>query len=151
MNDNFAHEIAKEVRENHHKILSDWCKAYLAQHYKEGHEINPKMLTLNEQQNFDLSNGKVGNRYWFELGVPYYKPEEYGWSRWTCARQSSPSKEYPIIVITEFDEFPKIVKFIEDGIYGEPSFFESNGEYECTEENIFYWMPAPIPPIKKEN
>jgi|SRR6185503_9461591 len=69
-------EAVKQITENHHKIIDDWCKVYMAQLYQEGHDLLPGCFTLNEQNGMELSNGKIGKRYWFEKGVPHYKPQE---------------------------------------------------------------------------
>jgi len=72
--DSFEKAIA-EIAFNHRKIIDDWCKAYLAQLYEEGHDIKPGDFTLNEQRDMVLENGKLGKRYWFSFGVPDLKGE----------------------------------------------------------------------------
>ncbi len=69
-------KAVEEISNNHRKIIDDWCKAYLAQLYEEGHNLNPGSFTLCEQQDFVFENGKLGKRYWFERGVPHYHPRE---------------------------------------------------------------------------
>jgi len=74
--DDLLEKAVQEIAKNHRKIIDDWCKAYLAQLYEEGHEIKPGCFTLNQQHDMTLSNGKLGSRYWFEIGVPHYHPKE---------------------------------------------------------------------------
>jgi hypothetical protein len=56
-------KIVEEISNNHHKIIDDWCKAYMAQIYCEGHGIKPGNYCLHEQDVYE--NGKFGKRYWF--------------------------------------------------------------------------------------
>jgi hypothetical protein len=58
-------EAISNIRQNHHQILDDWCKAYLSHLYKEGVEINPGCFVLNEQSVFE--NGSLVYKYWFSL------------------------------------------------------------------------------------
>lgn len=76
--DELLEKVVQEIAKNHRKIIDDWCKAYMAQLYEEGHDIKPGSFTLNEQRDMELSNGKIGTRYWFERGVPNYHPKEEG-------------------------------------------------------------------------
>jgi len=62
---------------------------------------------------------------------------------WIYAKLTPPRKDIPILVVTELCEMPDVVRWLEDGTYGQPGFFESNDEYETKEEEIIYWMPAP--------
>lgn len=140
---NFQDAIEKavhDIKTNHDKIIDDWCKAYMAQRYKEGMSIDVGSFTLC-QQNLSWAQNEVGFKYWFEDGKPRY-PE----SHWIDARKEPPRKDIPILVITEFCEMPDVVRWLEDGTYGEPGFFESNDEYETKEKDILYWMPAPEVP-----
>jgi hypothetical protein len=65
-------KVSQEIAKNHRKIIDDWCKAYLAQLYEEGHDLEPGSFTLNEQD-WEWNSGKSGKRYWFEFGVPVYE------------------------------------------------------------------------------
>ena len=65
---------------------------------------------------------------------------------WFDAKITPPRKDIPILVITEFSEMPDVVRWVQNGTYGIPGFFESNDEYETKETNIIYWMPAPVMP-----
>ena len=67
--------------------------------------------------------------------------------QWINVKKQPPRKDIPILVICELQEMPNVVKWLEDGTYGEPGFFESNEEYETKEEHILYWMPAPTHPF----
>jgi len=33
-------DVVKEILEKHHQIIDDWCKAYMAQRYKDGRSID---------------------------------------------------------------------------------------------------------------
>lgn len=57
------HEMAKQIMQQRHKILDDFCKAYLAENAKN---IPIRDLVLNEQQ----IDGRY--RWWWSL-----KDEEY--------------------------------------------------------------------------
>ncbi len=65
---------------------------------------------------------------------------------WHDAKRNPPRKDIPILVVTESCEMPDVVRWLEDGTYGQPGFFESNDEYETKEEDILFWMPAPDMP-----
>jgi hypothetical protein len=71
--DEIVQKVVKEISENHHKIIDDWCKAYLAQLYEEGKGIKPGCFTLIEQVP-TLHDGLdcMVKRYWFEKGVPEF-------------------------------------------------------------------------------
>jgi hypothetical protein len=71
--DKILNEIVKNISENHHKIIDDWCKAYLAQQYQEGKEIKPNCFTLFHKQQ-DSLKGDIIHKYWFE---PKEKEESY--------------------------------------------------------------------------
>lgn len=59
-------ECVRNIRENHNQIIDDWCKAYMAQIYKEKGSINPGDFCLNMQQGV-IEDGKIFNRFWFTL------------------------------------------------------------------------------------
>ena len=59
-NDDLLKKVVEEISKNHHQIIDDWCKAYLAQLYQENGSIRPGDFTLVEQ------DGKFCKRYWFE-------------------------------------------------------------------------------------
>lgn len=65
---------------------------------------------------------------------------------WYESKVKPPRKDIPILVVKEFSEMPDVVRWLEDGTYGESGFFESNDEYDIKEEDILYWMPLPQPP-----
>lgn len=65
---------------------------------------------------------------------------------WISVKNHSPRKDIPILVWTEYLDFPITVHWKEDGTYGEPGYFENGDEYEIKEKNISHWMPLPIPP-----
>jgi hypothetical protein len=62
---------------------------------------------------------------------------------WYDAKKVPPRKDIPILVVTEFCEMPDVVRWLEQGTYGYPGFFESNDEYGTKEKEILFWMPAP--------
>ncbi len=66
---------------------------------------------------------------------------------WIDSKKEKPRKDIPILIIRELSEMPDVVRWLKDGTYGEPGFFESNDEYETKEEDILFWMPAPKIPI----
>jgi hypothetical protein len=65
---------------------------------------------------------------------------------WISVKDVAPRRDVPILIVSEFDEIPNVVRWVEDGTYGSPGFFESNDEYETKERDILYWMPAPERP-----
>lgn len=65
---------------------------------------------------------------------------------WKDAKTIPPRKDIPILVVTEFDEMPNVVRWLEEGTYGDPGFYEANDEYETKQEAILYWMAAPEVP-----
>lgn len=55
-------ECVQKIQQEHHKIIDDWCKAYMAELYEADESIRPGDFILNQQQ----MNGKyVGFKYWF--------------------------------------------------------------------------------------
>ena len=64
-------KAVNEIKSNHDKIIDDWCKAYMAQRYKEGKSIDIGSFTLC-QQNLSLAQNEVGFKYWFEDGKPNF-------------------------------------------------------------------------------
>ncbi len=62
-------KAVQEIKFNHDKIIDDWCKAYMAQRYKEGKSIDVGSFTLC-QQNLSWAQNEVGFKYWFEDGKP---------------------------------------------------------------------------------
>lgn len=53
------------MSENHHKIIDDWCKAYLAQLYEEGVDIKPGCFSLMVDENVTLHEGTLTRKYRF--------------------------------------------------------------------------------------
>lgn len=77
MEDEILQKIVSDISLNHSKIIDDWCKAYLAQIYEEGHEIKPGSFTLNEQvPTYHIGKNCMVRKYWFEPGIPDFKKEE---------------------------------------------------------------------------
>lgn len=68
MNDEILNKVVEDISYNHHKIIDDWCKAYLAQLYQENGSIKPGDFTL-VQQSYDFKSGKIGYKYWFEKSI----------------------------------------------------------------------------------
>ncbi len=76
MNDNILEKVVQEISNNHHKIIDDWCKAYLAQLYEEGHDIKPGSFTLNEQvPTYHIGKDCMVKKYWFEPGIPEFEKD----------------------------------------------------------------------------
>lgn len=69
--DEAIEKAVHEIRSNHNKIIDDWCKAYMAQRYKEGKSIDIGAFTLC-QENLSWAQNEVGFKYWFEDGVPNF-------------------------------------------------------------------------------
>ena len=62
-----------DIAANHRQILDDWCKAYMAQLYEEGADINPGSFTLCEQvMTYHAGKNCMVRRYWFEPGIPEF-------------------------------------------------------------------------------
>lgn len=71
--DDRLNKAAADIAANHRQIIDDWCKAYLAQLYEEGHDIKPGAFTLNEQvPMFDKGNNCMVKKYWFEPDIPKF-------------------------------------------------------------------------------
>lgn len=56
-------KAVREISRNHHKIIDDWCKAYLAQLYEEGVQIKPGCFELIEERG-DLEEDKFYAKYY---------------------------------------------------------------------------------------
>ena len=64
--DELLKKAVEEIAKNHRQIIDDWCKAYLAQIYEEGHtDLKPGDFTLYEQE-LVVFEGKYTRKYWFE-------------------------------------------------------------------------------------
>lgn len=76
MEDDLLKKVVQEISENHRKIIEDWCKAYLAQMYQEGHDIKPGCFTLClAGPNFDKDTNCIITKYWFEPGIPNFEED----------------------------------------------------------------------------
>ena len=69
--------------------------------------------------------------------------------KWISVKDQEPRKDIPILIINKYRDFPTSVRWVENGTYGEPSFFESNDEYCISIDHILFWMPLPEPPEVK--
>lgn len=65
---------------------------------------------------------------------------------WISVQDNPPRKDVPIIAYCEYYEMPHILRWLEEGTYGEPGFFEPNEEYETKEKDITFWMVCPENP-----
>ncbi len=65
---------------------------------------------------------------------------------WISVKDMPPRKDIPIVIISKYRDIPTAVRWVEDGTYGCPGFYESNDEYEPKETDIIYWMALPPPP-----
>lgn len=66
-------KVVEEIRQDSHKVIDDWCKAYMAQLYQEGHDIKPGCFTLCMQvPTYHKGSDSMVERYWFELGTPVF-------------------------------------------------------------------------------
>lgn len=70
--------------------------------------------------------------------------------KWVDSKIIPPSKEFVILAVCEFSDFPITLKWIENGTYGEPAFFEEGEEYSTKEESILFWMPCPLQPERSK-
>jgi len=71
--DSIIEKAIQEIEKNHHKIIDDWCKAYLSQLYEEGIDIKPGCFTLCEQvPTFHKGKDCLVRKYWFEPGTPNF-------------------------------------------------------------------------------
>lgn len=135
---NLQDEMEKAVdniRSNHNKIIDDWCKAYLAQRYKEGKSIDVGSFTLC-QQNLSWAQNEVGFKYWFEDGKPNYKDCD-GWIK--CSDREPPKET----LLLGYGESNKI--FIFYWAMGDWHEFHVYGEI-AYEVKPLYWMPLPEAP-----
>lgn len=131
----FEEELEKAVSEilnNHLKIIDDWCKAYMAQRFKEGISIDVGSFTLC-QQNLSLAPNEVGFKYWFEDGTPDYN------NHWISVDERLPEKNQQVLIFS-----------------GE-IYMSTWMEYEFSDELhwdgqlsylVTHWMPLPKPPGK---
>lgn len=77
MNDELLQKVIQEISANHHKIIDDWCKAYMAQLYSEGIAIMPGSVTLCEQvPTYYKGKDCSVRKYWFEPGKPIFENNE---------------------------------------------------------------------------
>ena len=65
---------------------------------------------------------------------------------WISVKNEPPRKDIPILVWTEYLDFPVSVYWKERGTYGKPGYFENGDEYEMKEESITHWLPLQEPP-----
>jgi hypothetical protein len=65
-NEKIFEKIVEDVTKNHHRIIDDWCKAYLAHLVEEGIELKPNCFTLFHKQPSPIK-GDMVHEYWFEL------------------------------------------------------------------------------------
>lgn len=70
-------KVTRQIRENHHKILDDFCKAYMAELYAKGIKVNPGDLVLNEQlPTMDKEKDCLVTKYWFAPAKPGFIEEK---------------------------------------------------------------------------
>lgn len=138
MKENIIEKVVKEISENHHKIIDDWCKAYMAQLYQEGYEVKPGCFTLYEQEP-TMQDGIFAKRYWFKYGTPDY-PE---YTNWVKCSDLMPEQEERVLAW----DGEKIEIAYRDKIL----MFESNRiVWTCAEyielPDVTHWMPLPSKP-----
>lgn len=85
--DDILSSVVRDISDNHHKIIDDWCKAYLAQLHQEGIQIKPGNFTLNEQvPTVHIGKDCFVKKYWFEPGTPQFddtkKVESFTSANW---------------------------------------------------------------------
>ena len=98
---NTLEKVCKQISENHHKIIDDWCKAYLAELYEEGHTIKPGNFALCEQEATLNSDGFLGKKYWFRFKTK----EDFNMTEWTKVKDGLPENMLPVIVIADGGEY----------------------------------------------
>lgn len=140
---NFQDEIDKAVlniKSNHNKIIDDWCKAYLAQRYKEGKSIDVGSFTLC-QQNLSWAQNEVGFKYWFEDGKPNYNDSD-GWIK--CSEEL-PTSKTPVY-FTYCDDGEVHTEIWYD--YYEKDWMKEGpmSSYGSYRGKVTHWMPLPKPP-----
>lgn len=62
-----AESYCRQIRDTRSKILDDFGIAYAAHLHHLGKEFSLDDICLVEQINIEVSPGKLGARYWFEL------------------------------------------------------------------------------------
>jgi hypothetical protein len=142
-------KVVQDIAANHRKIIDDWCKAYMAQLYEEGHEIKPGNFTLNEQH-WSFKENNPGMRYWFEKGVPHY-------SQWISVEDKLPEDDEPVLAYHQ-DDFHITVGYFE--AHNVSFYIESDGSKFYTDDGweteipwaqkgkVTHWMTLPQPPKK---
>lgn len=137
---NFEDKIQKAVNEissNHLKIIDDWCKAYMAQRYKEGKSIEPGSFTLCEQvPTFHVGENCMVKKYWLEDGKPRY-PSYDGWIE--IEDRIPPESEEILMTYNNL---------VMSGWFKEGKFYYITQD-TCQieeQEGITHWMPLPLPP-----
>lgn len=63
MHEDIFKEAINNICANHHRIIDDWCKAYLAELHGLGIDIRPGCFELNQMQVNE--EGNIGWKYWF--------------------------------------------------------------------------------------
>lgn len=158
-------KVVQEISQNHHKIIEDWCKAYLAQLYEEGYEIKPGCFTLNEQvPTYNINQNCMVKKYWFEIGTPHFDNE----NEWISVDDRLPEDEvillHPFKRIDGTDEFIIFVGYLDEfedvwicGWSGmlppcknnyTQSFIDKN--FRLKKSDVTHWMKLPELPKGKD-
>lgn len=69
----FIEEAVQIIMRDHHKIIDDWAKAYLAQLHGEGVIIRPGCYILYEQE---VTGERFSRKYWFERKPEAWEEDE---------------------------------------------------------------------------
>lgn len=144
---NFQDELDKAVdniRANHNKIIDDWCKAYLAQRYREGKNIDVGSFTLC-QQNLSWAQNEVGFKYWFEDGKPNYN----GSDAWIKCSDRLPEKNKENVLCFEESYGMFVAEYSRNPAQYAPGYFDRwESGHDCGTEppDPTHWMQLPIAP-----
>lgn len=132
MTEEIINKITKEIRERHHQIIDDWCKAYMAQLHQEGHEIKPGSFTLNEMVPTYNKNGEYVRKYWFECNTPKF-------DNWIKCSDKLPDFG-PLVLVTDGKTYALAISH-EDGTWWIDSEISDMQTLKPK-----YWMPLPDAP-----
>jgi hypothetical protein len=132
MMDDKIQEAIDNIIQNHHKIIDDWCKAYMAQIYKEKGSIKPGDFILCEQvRSFNKMNNCLVKKYWFELH-----------DKWIECTDQLPEKGKHVLLHDKTEGI--CVGYRSDEYYNHyPSGDFATG---CPLFYVSHWMPLPESP-----
>lgn len=99
---NLLDKIVEQISSQHHKILDDWCKAYLAKEYELNQHIHPGCYTIIEQV---LAYPQIGNKYFIRKNTKdEFLLKNLELAPWIDVNNSIPDKGNNVWVYTECDQ-----------------------------------------------